>query len=302
MNNIVLWIPRGLDPASQTMDIANVMQQHFHVSQINNDLYNNNFTEYYDRHIRQNEGKTTFCSKNNTGINVQYLINNANKPSYVTLLSLETNPIDPTDFQVLAIIVFRSSPTAKSVKIQAFCSNQKMQTYGAGTKLLNFFKRTLLHMNISGIYLNPIINATPYYSGQQFKVNELQRKIYDTSSPSPTKSKKKSKPSNPVKPSKPNPTMSINLRATKNWTRAKTKLRAYQALTRRKHGKSHYPILNAFISIKIDKIINSLSQDHREIVTYSDIIELLEKRERIVLSEYDEAALVRYLEDKYEIY
>ena len=303
MANIVLWIPRGMDPASQTMDIANVMQQDFHVSRINNDLYNHNFINYYNRHIRQNETNDTFCSKNNNGISVQYLMDNANKPTYATLLSLEINPHDPTDFQVLAIIVFRSSPTAKSVKIQAFCSNQKRPTYGAGTKLLNFFKKTLLHMNINGLYLNPVIDAIPYYRGQQFKINERQLKVYDTSSPSPAKSKKsKSKPSKQVKPSKINPTMTINLRATKNWRMAKTKLRAYQALTRKTHGKSRYPTLKRTISMKVDKIINDLSPDKREMLEYRDIIKLLEKHDSIVLTEYDDTALIQYLEDKYQIY
>ena len=307
MTNLVLWIPTGLDPASRTMDIANVMKDDFHVSQINNDLYNNNFAEYYDRHIRQNETyPLTFCSKDATGVDVSYLLYYANKPTYATILSLESNPDDPADFQVLAIIVFRLSPTVGSVKIQVFCSNQKLAIKGAGTKLLNFLKKTLIHMNIHGVYLNPLIGAIPYYRGQQFKTHTHRRKVYDTSSPSPTKSKPKSKSKSKSKPkSKPkskDPTMTINLRATKNWTMAKTKLRAYQALTRKKHGKSHYPMLKASISIIIDKIIGGLYGDHREMATYRDIVRLLEETEGIVLSDYDDTALRRYLEDKYQIY
>jgi hypothetical protein len=95
---MTLWIPKDLDPASKTMDIAETMMRDFGVTRINNDTYNNNFGEYYDQHIRQGETHNTFCSKDGKGINVQYLINNANKPTYATLLSLNINPHDPMLF------------------------------------------------------------------------------------------------------------------------------------------------------------------------------------------------------------
>ena len=77
---LAIWIPKDLNSASQTMDIAKTMMRDFGVTQINNDTYNNNFNEYYDQHIRHNETENlTFCSKNRTGINVKYLIDNANK-------------------------------------------------------------------------------------------------------------------------------------------------------------------------------------------------------------------------------
>ena len=50
-----IWIPRDLAPHSRTMDIANTLQSEFHALRINNDEYNNNFEEYYNQHIRQNE-------------------------------------------------------------------------------------------------------------------------------------------------------------------------------------------------------------------------------------------------------
>ena len=103
---MTLWIPKDLDPASQTMNIAETMMRDFGVSRINNDTYNDMFNEYYDQNIKGTETTETFCSKNGTGINVQYLIDNANKKTYATLLSLDINPDDPNEVYVLASIVF----------------------------------------------------------------------------------------------------------------------------------------------------------------------------------------------------
>ena len=52
---ISIWIPKDLYSGLETMDIASTMIQDFGVSQINNDTYNDNFNEYYDRNIRENE-------------------------------------------------------------------------------------------------------------------------------------------------------------------------------------------------------------------------------------------------------
>ena len=93
---IAIWIPNDLNPASQTSVIANYMlSNNRKVIPIDvNTEYHNNFTEYYDKHIRQNEQfNNTFCSKYGTGINVEYLIANANKKTYATLLSLEVDPM-----------------------------------------------------------------------------------------------------------------------------------------------------------------------------------------------------------------
>jgi hypothetical protein len=329
---MTLWIPKDLDPASQTMNIAETMIQDFGVSRINNDTYNDKFNEYYDQHIRQGETTETFCSKNGTGINVQYLIDNANKKTYVTLLSLEINPADPTDFHVLASIIFKWSPTAGSVKIQAFCSNQKQQTKGAGTKLLNFLKKTLTHMGINNIYLNPIPNAVSYYSSQRFKKHPTG-KVHDSSSPKPlskpkTKSKSKSSSksktnsrskssstsknprtrsvspaSNHIpKPVKQGiPTMTINIRAANNWKKATSKIKSYQALTRKNHGKSHIPTSTKKLLAKIDKIVNGLNRDHRDMAQYQDIIEIFE-RSGPRLNDEEEDIVVDHLRDKYQIY
>jgi hypothetical protein len=330
---MTLWIPNDIDSDSQTMDIASTMQTSFGVSKINNDTYNNDFNEYYNQHIRDKEtSKNTFCSKNGNGINVQYLIENANKKSYVTLLSLGTNQYDPN---VLAILVFKWSPTASSVKIQAFCSNQKQQVRGSGTKLLNFLKKTLTHMGINNIYLNPIPNAVSYYKSQQFvEAKTPGKKIHDSSSPKPKsntksktnsqskpKSKSKSKSKSQSKPKSKSqsktkpistkdsqqhmPTMTLNIRATNNWKKTKTKMRSYSALTRKNHGKSYgktyYSTSQKILLEKVDKILNNLSQDERAMTQFYDIITIL-NREGIDLTEDEEAVIRRYLENTHQIY
>ena len=310
---MALWIPKGINPASKTMDIASTMIQDFSISQINNDTYNDNFNEYYNQHIRENETAIlTFCSKNGKGINVQYLIDNANKHTYVTLLSLDIDPDDPDVFTVLAAIVFKWSPTAGSVKIQAFCGNQKRQSKGAGTKLLNFLKKVLTHMGINNIYLNPIRNAIPYYTSQRFvEAKTPKKKVYDTSSAETksTTSKSKSKTRSPKSSSKskskskPNkiPTMTINLRAAKNWQSAKTKMSSVRALTRKKYGKTHEAKEKNVLLAKVDKIVNELSSDLRDFAQSQDIIELLE-RQGTKLNEDEENIVIKHLRNKYEIY
>lgn len=301
---ITIWIPDDLNPASKTSAIANHMHtQNQNVVPIDvNTEYHNNFTEYYDKHIRQNEpAHATFCYKNGQGINIDYLINNAKKNTYATLLSLDIDPNDPTNFDVLAMLVFKWSPTAKAVKIQAFCGNQKRPSKGAGTKLLNFLKKTLTEMDINDIYLNPVPSAIPYYSNQRFQItNKPGKKVHDSSSPksktpkSKTKSKSKSK-------NKGIPTMTINLRAVRNWKKTKTKMSAYSALTRKNHGKSHIPTVIKALLAKVDKIVADLPQDHREIAEYGDIIDLLE-RQGPRLSDDEEDIVRGYLSDKYDIY
>jgi len=310
-----IWIPKNVAPASKTMDIAETMIQDFGVSQINNDTYNDNFNEYYDQHIKQNEASNlTFCSKNGKGINVQYLIDNANKHTYVTLLSLDINPDDSDDFTVLAAMVFKWSPTAGSVKIQAFCGNQKRPSKGAGTKLLNFLKKTLTHMGINNIYLNPVPEAVSYYTSQRFvEARNPKKKVHDTSSSKSltTKSKTKSKTkslSNSKSPSKskskPNkkiPTMTINLRASRNWQSAKTKMSSIRALTRKKYGKTHEAKEINVLLKKVDEIVDGLSQTHRDFAQYQDIIELLE-RQGTKLNDEEEDIIIHHLRDKYDIY
>jgi hypothetical protein len=315
---ITIWIPNDLNPASKTSAIANhMLANNQNIVPIDvNTAYHNNFKEYYDQHIKQNEpAHATFCYKDGVGINIDYLTENANKKTYTTLLSLDVDPDDPTQFEVLAMLVFKWSPTAKAVKIQAFCGNQKRPSKGAGTKLLNFLKKTLTDMDINDIYLNPVPSAVRYYSNQQF-TNKPGKKVHDSSSPKQVtpklntpKSKSIKTGSKSLKSLKPKsksknkgiPTMTINLRAAKNWKKTKNKLRSYQAITRKTHGKSHVPTSTKALLAKVDKIIADLSQDHREIAECRDIFELFE-RQGPRLSDDEEDIVRNYLSTKYNIY
>ena len=305
---IAIWVPNDLNPASQTSAITTHMTtSNRNVVMIDvNTSYNNNFKEYYNQHIKQNEkANATFCSKNGKGINVEYLTDYANKRNYATLLSLDVDINDPTQFEVLAILVFRWSPTVGAVKIQAFCGNQKRPSKGSGTKLLNFLKKTLTQMGINNIYLNPVPNAVGYYSIHQFK-NHPTGKIYDSSSPkSKTPSGKKTGTKSPKSKTKTNnnkiPTMTINLRSVKNWRKIKTKMSAYSALTRKTHGKTHISTATKKLLSKIDTIVDDLTSDDREIVQYQDMLDLID-RAHIKLNEAEENIVRKHLRTKYGIY
>ena len=207
------------------------------------------------------------------------------------------------------MLVFKWSPTAKAVKIQAFCGNQKRPSKGAGTKLLNFLKKTLTHMDINDIYLNPVASAIPYYSKQQFvEARNPHKKVHDTSSPklatpNPNpKSKSKSNSKNKsINKRKGTHTMTINIRAAKNWKKAKTKMSAYSALTRKNHGKTHVPTSTKNLLAKVDKIVANMSSDHREMAEIRDIMDLLD-RENVKITDKEEDIVHDYLADNYNIY
>jgi regulator of sigma D len=95
--------------------------------------------------------------------------------------------------------------------------------------------------------------------------------------------------------------MTINIRATDNWQSAKTKIKSYQALTRKNHGKSHIPTSTKNLLKKVDEIVDNLSQDHRDFAQYQDIIESLE-RQGTKLNDEEEDIVIKHLRDKYEIY
>ena len=175
-------------------------------------------------------------------------------------------------------------------------------------------------MNINNIYLNPIQNAIRYYSSQRFvEAKTPKKKVYDTSSsetksttksktksqksPRSPKSSSKSKSKTPKPPIKPNkiPTMTINIRAAKNWKSAKTKMSSIRALTRKKYGKTHESKEKNALLAKVDKIVNELSSNVRDFAQYQDIIELLE-RQGTKLNEDEEDIVRKHLRTKYNIY
>ena len=95
--------------------------------------------------------------------------------------------------------------------------------------------------------------------------------------------------------------MTINIRAANNWKKATNKIKSYQALTRKNHGKSHIPTSTKALLAKVKKIVDRLSRDHREIAEYRDIIDLLEKQ-GTRLNNVEENIVRQHLEDEYEIY
>jgi hypothetical protein len=95
--------------------------------------------------------------------------------------------------------------------------------------------------------------------------------------------------------------MTINIRATDNWKKTKTKIRSYQALTRKNHGKSHIPTSTKKLLAKVDKIVDGLSSDHRDMAQYQDIVDFL-GRQGTRLNDEEETIVMDYLADKYQIY
>lgn len=306
-----LWIPDNLDSNSVTMDIAKKMTDEFGVSKIDNDKYSNDFNKFYEQHMFEQGERDTFCSKNGKGINIRYLIENAKKGTYITLLLLDFDKYQTDYFDVLAAIVFKWSATANSGKVQAFCSNQKMQNKGAGTKLLNMLKKVLLNMKLNTIYLNPVPEAVTYYSKQRFKpTTNVSRKIHDSSTPksrsksksktkSKTKSKSKSKSKN-VKEIEP-PTMSLNLRSERNWNALKSKMSSYTALTRKKYGKTFNNDRKNIIITRTNKILSELKGDDREFASANDIIRFLHDKHDDITDD-DELIVLQYLRDELDMW
>jgi hypothetical protein len=168
-------------------------------------------------------------------------------------------------------------------------------------------------MGINNIYLNPVPEAVSYYTSQRFvEARNPKKKVYDTSSSkslskSKTKSKSKSKTKSSSKskskpkPNKKIPTMTINLRASKNWQSAKTKISSVRALTRKKYGKTHEAKEKNALLAKVDEIVDELSSNVRDFAQYQDIIELLE-RQGTKLNDEEEDIVIKHLRDKYDIY
>ena len=94
--------------------------------------------------------------------------------------------------------------------------------------------------------------------------------------------------------------MTMNIRAANNWKKTTNKIRSYQALSRKSHGKSYIPSAIKGIFKKVDKIINGLSRDHREMLQINDIFDML-SGERINLDDDEKLFVSKYLREKYDI-
>jgi hypothetical protein len=325
---LLIWIPDGMSADDKTREIAETMKSHFNVGEINKDDYEGKFRNFYDSHIRQfsDSLESTFCKKKgNMGVNIDYLIENANKATYATLMSVNTDHFDDGIFGVNAILIFRWAKTPDALKIQVLCADQRVKGTGDGTKLLNLVKQTLTSMNLNNIYLNPLEVAVPYYTKNQFRNSMNPDKlIHDSSdsSRSKTKSKSKSK-SNSKSKTKSNikpirapviPSMTMNLRARRNWNKTKTKFKAMSVLreninkakthskskskspkTKSKSPKSERSTL---LLLKVDEIVDGLRD--REMATFNDILDLV-KRELRNISEKDEDLIQNYVYKKYNI-
>jgi len=169
-----------------------MMIDHYKIEPIDKTKYAGSFEKFYDDHIRNFETiNNSFCGKNYLGVNSEYVIQNSDKNTFVTLLSIDIDDYSGDIARVNALITFRWSATSKSIKIQTLCSDQRVKGTGEGTKLLNFVKKTAKHMGIHDIYLNPLKNAVPYYYRQHFRnAMTADKKVHDSSdsltAPAPT--------------------------------------------------------------------------------------------------------------------
>jgi hypothetical protein len=257
--NILLWIPDGIDPNDITLQIANTIlaDKKLKTTNVDKTEYNNDFREFYNTHIAPGDTvKSTFCSAEGAaGVNIQYLIANAKKPKFVTLIAVKSDHFNDS-IDINAVLVFRWAKSANALKIQVLCADQRKKGTGDGTKLLNVIKKTLTSLDLNDIYLNPIDPAVPYYIKQNFRnTTNSDKIIHDSSDPKPktptpkpksktktprtpnSKSKTKTPKSPNSKTKSPNskpkpipvpvtPSMTMNLRARRNWNKTKTKFKA----------------------------------------------------------------------------
>ena len=85
------------------------------------------------------------------------------------------------------------------------------------------------------------------------------------------------------------------------WKNTKTKMSAYSALTRKKHGKTYVSPTIKKLLATVDTIVADMPSDHREIVQYQDMLDLIE-RNHIKLNDEKETIVRGYLGTKYDIH
>jgi len=315
---LLIWVPDGMSTDDKTREIADTMKSHFKVGEINKDDYEGKFIKFYDAHIRQfsDSFDSTFCKKKgNMGVNIDYLIENANKTTYATLMSVNGDHFDDGIFGVNAILIFRWAKTPNALKIQVLCADQRVKGTGDGTKLLNLVKQTLTSMNLNNIYLNPLEVAVPYYSKNQFRNTTNSDKLIHDSSDSKSKSKSKSK-TKTIRTAVI-PSMTMNLRARRNWNKTKTKFKAMSVIreninnaktrsksksskSKSKSNKSPKSERSTLLLLKVDEIVDGLSRSEREMATFNDILDLV-KRDLRNISEKDEDLIEDHIYTKYNI-
>ena len=186
---LLVWIPPRMPADSVTRSISDYMMSVSDIKPINTDEYENDFGFFYKLYMKNGKTKTkSFCSTNNKGVSISYIIDNANDKKFLTILSVETDA-DGNIYTVYAAIIFRWSEKADAVKVQVLCGNQMIKGSGEGTRLLSLLKTTLKQMKIKRIYLNPLSDAVPYYYKHQFRTTQNKTgRIIDTSDDSPESS------------------------------------------------------------------------------------------------------------------
>lgn len=304
---LLIWIPDGMAIDDKTRDIANTMKTHFKVGEINNHDYGDNFINFYDSHIKRFSDTldSTFCKKKgNMGVNMDYLIENANKTTYATVMSVNGDHFDDGILGVNAILIFRWSKTQNALKIQVLCADQRVKGTGDGTKLLNLVKKTLTFMNINNIYLNPLKVAVPYYHKNQFR-NTLNSEVMYDSSDSSAKSKSNSKTKTKTNKDQVIPSMTMNLRARRNWNKTKKMLKTMGKLSKTLKSPKSKPNTPKFerstlLLLKVDEIVNGLSKSELEMATSGDILVLVKRDLRNITSN-DEDLIEDHIYKKYNI-
>ena len=148
-SKMLLWIPDGMDANDKTLEIANAMKSKFKMTEIDKDDYNNNSYYFYENNMKgYNDANNdeSFCkAKGKTGVNMQYLIDYANKSTFVTLIAANKDHFKDDYLDVTAILTFRWTKTANALKVQVLCGDQRKKSTGDGTKLLNTVKKSWWH-------------------------------------------------------------------------------------------------------------------------------------------------------------
>jgi hypothetical protein len=165
INQILLWIPKGIPKNNDGLELAETMIKNLKVKKIHSKQHR----YFRDLFINSGSSEYTFCKNMSTN----YLLGKAE--NQLTLLSVKQQKTDLTITEIYAMLVFKVDkiiPNEPShLEVIAFCSNaDNKMAKGHGTKLLNLLKQSMSLAKIDNIILNPVPEAIPYYEKQLFKL------------------------------------------------------------------------------------------------------------------------------------
>jgi len=209
-----------MDASAPIMDMISFMEGNNHIEQIDKDMYNNDFQEFYNIHLEKynnNLKDTQFCSANHTGVSHEFLIDTINKSSNATLISLD---IDESNHitEIYALLTFRISNKKMAVEVKTLCGNRTLPPSGEGTRLLKLVESISNVLGYSKIYLNPLETAIPYYKSQRYRKMEQA----DSSDSLSVNSNSNSEPS----------PMQKNMHALSHWNKLRTAVNVSTLLNR----------------------------------------------------------------------